>query len=102
VDTSTTAGDDNQQKRVADDEGSDEEGGEGDGNGDKGGERVTAMMVKMRVRAASSARSTLATTERLRRKWQHRPFVLSCCNTLSSFYLSRDLGGVIYKINSDY
>ena len=52
MDTSTTAGDDKQQKRVADDEGSDEEGGEGDGNGDEGGERATATMVKMRVRAA--------------------------------------------------
>ncbi len=52
MDRSTTAGDDKQQKRVADDEGSDEEGGEGDGNGDKGGERATATMVKMRVRAA--------------------------------------------------
>ena len=31
---STTAGDDEQQKRMADDEGSNEEGGEGNGNGD--------------------------------------------------------------------
>ena len=37
VDTSTTVGDDEQQKRVANDEGSNEEGGEGDGNGDEGG-----------------------------------------------------------------
>jgi hypothetical protein len=37
VDKSTTAGDDVQQKRVADDEGSDKEGGKGDGNGDEGG-----------------------------------------------------------------
>jgi len=32
-----TAGGDEQQKRVADDEGSDEEGGKGEGNGDEGG-----------------------------------------------------------------
>ncbi len=52
VDTSTTAGDDEQQKRVADDEGSNKEGGKGDGNGDEGGERATATMVKKRARAA--------------------------------------------------
>ena len=47
-----TAGDDEQQKRLADDEGSNEEGGKGDGNGDKGGGRETATMVKKRVRVA--------------------------------------------------
>ncbi len=52
VDTSTMAGNDEQQKRVADDEGSNKEGGKGDGDGDKGGGRVTATMVKKRVRAA--------------------------------------------------
>ncbi len=52
MDTSTTAGDDKQQKRVVNDEGSDEEGGKGDGNGDEGGERATATMVKTRARAA--------------------------------------------------
>ena len=52
MDTSTTAGEDKQQKRVADDEGSDEEGGKGDGNSDESGKRATATMVKMRVRAA--------------------------------------------------
>ncbi len=46
------AGDNEQQKRVADDEGSDKEGGKGDGNGDEGGGRATATMVKKRVRAA--------------------------------------------------
>jgi len=34
---STTAGDDEEQKHVADDEGSNKEGGKGDGNGYKGG-----------------------------------------------------------------
>jgi hypothetical protein len=34
---STTAGEDEQQKRVAYDEGSNEEGSKGDGNGDEGG-----------------------------------------------------------------
>ncbi len=52
MDTSTTAGDDKQQKRVADDEGSGKEGGAGDGNGAKGGGRATAAMMKKRVRAA--------------------------------------------------
>jgi hypothetical protein len=47
-----TAGNDEQQKRMVDDEGSDEEGGKGDGNGDEGGERATATMVKTRARAA--------------------------------------------------
>ena len=47
-----TAGDDEQQKRLADDEGSNKEGGKGDGNGDKGGGRATATMVKKRVRVA--------------------------------------------------
>ncbi len=51
-DTSTTAGGDKQQKRMADVEGSDEEGGKGEGNGDEGGGRATAMMTKKRVRAA--------------------------------------------------
>jgi hypothetical protein len=32
-----TAGDDKQQKRVADDEGRNKEGGKGDGNGDESG-----------------------------------------------------------------
>ncbi len=45
---STTAGDDEQRKRVADDEGSYKEGGKGDGNGDEGGGRVTATSVKKR------------------------------------------------------
>ncbi len=53
VDTSTMAGEDELQKRVADDEGSNKEGGKGDGNGDEGGGRATATMVKKRVRAAS-------------------------------------------------
>ena len=52
MDTSTTAGGDEQLKRVADDEGRDEEGGEGEGNGDEGGGRATATMVKKRARAA--------------------------------------------------
>jgi len=52
VDTSTAAGDEQQRKRVADDEGSDEEGGKGDGNGDEGGGRATATTVKKRARAA--------------------------------------------------
>ena len=52
MDTSTIAGGDKQQKRVADDEGSDEEGGKGEGNGDEGGGRAMATMVKKRVRAA--------------------------------------------------
>jgi hypothetical protein len=52
VDTSTTAGDNKQRKRVAGDEGGDEEGGKGDGNGDEGGGRAMAKMVKKRVRAA--------------------------------------------------
>ena len=47
-----TAGGDEQQKHVADDEGRDEEGGEGEGNGDEGGGRATATMVKKRARAA--------------------------------------------------
>jgi hypothetical protein len=46
------AGDNEQQKHVVDDEGSNKEGGKGDSNGDEGGRRVTAMMVKKRVRAA--------------------------------------------------
>ncbi len=37
VDRSMTAGDDKQQKRVADDEGRNKEGGKGDGNGDESG-----------------------------------------------------------------
>jgi hypothetical protein len=49
---STTADDDKQRKRVADDEGSDVEGGKGNGNGDEGGGRATATMVKKRVRVA--------------------------------------------------
>ncbi len=52
MDTSTTAGDDEQQKRMAHDEGRDKEGGKGDGNGEKGGGRATATMVKKRARAA--------------------------------------------------
>ncbi len=47
------AGDDEQQKRVADEVGSNKEGGKGDGNGDEGGRRATVTMVKKRVRAAS-------------------------------------------------
>jgi hypothetical protein len=47
-----TAGDDEQQKRVADDKDSDKEGGEGDGNGDEGGGRATATMVKKGARAS--------------------------------------------------
>ncbi len=46
------AGDNEQQKHVVDDEGSNKEGGKGDINGDEGGRGVTAMMVKKRVRAA--------------------------------------------------
>ena len=46
------AGDDEQQKRVANDEGSNREGGKGDVNGDEGGGRATATMVKKRARAA--------------------------------------------------
>jgi hypothetical protein len=46
------AGGDEQQKRVADDEGSNKEGGKGDGNGDEGGGRATATMVKKRARVA--------------------------------------------------
>jgi hypothetical protein len=41
VDTSTAAGD-KQQRKLANDEGSDEEGGKGDGNGDESGGRATA------------------------------------------------------------
>jgi len=52
VDTSTTAGGDEQQKRVADDEGRDEESDEGEGNGDEGGGRAKATMVKKRARGA--------------------------------------------------
>ncbi len=52
MDTSTTAGGDEQQKRMADDEGRDEEGGEEEGNGDEGDVRATATMVKKRARAA--------------------------------------------------
>jgi hypothetical protein len=52
VDTCTTAGDDEQQNRVADDEGSDREGGNGNGNCDEGGGRGTATMAKKRARAA--------------------------------------------------
>ena len=52
MDTSTTAGGDEQQKRVADDEGRDKEGGEGEGNGDESGGQATATMVKKRARAA--------------------------------------------------
>ena len=48
-----TAGGDEQQKHVADDEGRDEEGGEGEGNGDEGSGRVTATTVKKRARVAS-------------------------------------------------
>ena len=48
----TTASDDKQQKRMADDEGSDKEGGKGDGNGDEGCGRATATMVKKMARAA--------------------------------------------------
>jgi hypothetical protein len=45
--------DDEQGKRVADDEGGDKEGGKGDGNGDEGGGQATAtMMVKKRARVA--------------------------------------------------
>ena len=39
VDTSAMAGDNEQQKRMADDEGSNKEGGKGNGNGDEGGGR---------------------------------------------------------------
>jgi hypothetical protein len=46
------AGNDVQQKRVADDEGSNKEGGKGNGNGDEGGGRATATVVKKRARAA--------------------------------------------------
>ena len=46
------AGDEQQRKRMADDEGSDKEGGKGDGNGDEGGGRATATMAKKRARAA--------------------------------------------------
>ena len=49
MDTSSTAGGDVQQKRVANDEGRDKEGGEGEGNSDEGGGRATAMMVKKRA-----------------------------------------------------
>jgi hypothetical protein len=49
-----TAGDNKQQKRVADDEGSNGEGGKGDGNNDVGGRQATAKMVKKRARAARS------------------------------------------------
>ena len=52
MDTSTTVGGDEQQKRVADDEGRDKEGGEGEGNGNEGGGRATATMVKKRARGA--------------------------------------------------
>jgi hypothetical protein len=45
------AGEDEQHKRVADDEGSNKEGGKGNGNGDEGDGRVTATMVKKRARA---------------------------------------------------
>jgi hypothetical protein len=43
VDTSTAAGDEQQRKRVADDEGSDKEGGKGDG-------KVTRVADKRRQR----------------------------------------------------
>ena len=46
------AGDDEQQKFVAHDEGSNKEGCKGDGNGDEGGGRATVTMVKKRARAA--------------------------------------------------
>ena len=48
----TTASDNKQRKRVADDEGSDKEGGKGDGNGDEGCGRATGTMVKKMARAA--------------------------------------------------
>jgi hypothetical protein len=47
-----SAGGDEQQQGVVDDEGRDEEGGEGEGNGDEGGGRAMATMVKKRARAA--------------------------------------------------
>jgi len=50
---STTVGDNKQQKRVADDEGSNGEGDKGDGNGDEGGGQATAR-VKKRARVASA------------------------------------------------
>ncbi len=50
MNTRTTAGDNEQQKCVADDEGSDKEGGKGNGNGDKGGGRATATMAKKRAK----------------------------------------------------
>ncbi len=52
MDTSTTAGYNEQRKHLSDDEGSSEEGGKGDGNSDEGGRQATAIMVKNRVRAA--------------------------------------------------
>ncbi len=52
MDKSTTAGNDKQRKRVANDEGSNKEGGKGNGNGDEGGRRAMATMVKKRARAA--------------------------------------------------
>ena len=53
MDTSKTAGEDEQLKHVADDEGSNKEGGKGDcKNGDEGGRRATLRMVKKRARAA--------------------------------------------------
>jgi hypothetical protein len=47
-----TAGNGEQEKCVADDEGSDKEGDKGDGNGDEGGGQATVTMVKKRARAA--------------------------------------------------
>ena len=52
MDTSSTAVDNEQKKRVANDERSDKEGGKGDGSGDEGGGRASATMVKKRARAA--------------------------------------------------
>ena len=48
VDTSTTAGNDEQRERAADDEGSIKEGkgGKGNGNGEEGGGQATATRVK--------------------------------------------------------
>ena len=65
MDTSTTAGGDEQQKHVADDEGSNDEGGKEEGNGYEGGGRATATMVKKRVRAARVMMKREAATEEI-------------------------------------